>query len=386
MRRLAVALVATVATVALTSCASSPEVVGSSGPATPLGLAPDSLVTLAMVQPDDGLAPVVEFINSATRTLDIAVYQLDPDYEPLIQAIRAAMDRGVDVRILLSGTIYPTNAPNANPEDVATLRSLGIDARLSRPEFSFSHWKVLIADGATPQGKALICDFNLEAGYFGLDPNYPDEGDTRGMAVVDVDPVDVRQIQAVFDADWPPYSTWPPLDSQRLVWSPSDDTCDSVSCSIPAELEPVGNSRNRLRALIDSATSALDIYVQAFAYPSALLMPVLDACARGVEVKIVGNKGGINDEVLRSLDSCGAQVRWDAVDPTNDGRVMYIHTKTIIVDPGQPQQVAYVGSINPFLDESLQTERELGVFVTDPSSVDRLTSTFERDFAAGVTP
>ena len=62
---------------------------------------------------------------------------------------------------------------------------------------------------------------------------------------------------------------------------------------------------------------------------------------------------------------------------------MYIHTKTIVVDAGRDDAVAYVGSINPFLDESLQTERELGILITDPASIARIMATFDVDFASG---
>lgn len=370
----------------LTSCTSAPVVTGTSGPPAPLDLAANSQVTLATMQPDDGVGPVVEFIESATRTLDIAVYQFEPSYDVLVEALQAAQNRGVRVRILLSGTIYPPSSTNGNPAAAAQLRALGLDVELSRPEFSFSHWKVLVADGASTDGRALICDFNLGPGYFGIDPAYPTEGDTRGMAVLDTDPVDVSMIQRTFDADWPPFASWPPNDSARLIWSPSDDTCDSPSCTTPAVLEPVGNSRDRLTALLNSATSTVDIYVQAFAYPSELLQPVLDACARGVRVRVVGNEGGINDEVLRSLADCGAEVVWNPIDPTGDGRVMYIHSKTIIVDSGLPTGVAYVGSVNPFLDESVQTERELGVLVTDPASIRRILQAFEADLRSGQAP
>lgn len=375
---------AVVGVLLVTACSSAPSVQGQSRSAVPLALGPDSSAVLATVQPDDGVGAVIDYIESAQETLDIAVYQFEPTYDALVEALQAAQDRGVRVRILLSGTIYPPSSPNGNPEDAAQLRALGLDAELSRPEFSFSHWKMLIADGKTDHGSVLVCDFNLGPGYFGIDPAYPQEGDTRGMAILDTDPVDVSVIQRTFDADWPPYQSWPANDSPRLVWSPSDDTCDSPSCTMPgASLQPTGNSRGAISALIGSATSSMDVYVQAFAYPSELLQPLLDACASGVRIRVLGNEGGINDEVLRSLADCGAEVRWNPIDPTGDGRVMYIHTKTIVVDAGLPTGVAYVGSVNPFLDESVQTERELGIFITDPDSVDRINTVFTRDFDSG---
>jgi hypothetical protein len=53
------------------------------------------------------------------------------------------------------------------------------------------------------------------------------------------------------------------------------------------------------------------------------------------------------------------------------------------VDAGQPDAIAYVGSINPFLDESIDTERELGVLLTDPTSIERIMLIFDRDFGSG---
>jgi CPA2 family monovalent cation:H+ antiporter-2 len=69
----------------------------------------------------------VDYIEKARKTLDIAVYQMDPGYEPLITALLAAQDRGVTVRILLSGTIYPPSDPNTNPQDAEALRALGLE-------------------------------------------------------------------------------------------------------------------------------------------------------------------------------------------------------------------------------------------------------------------
>lgn len=341
------------------------------------------MITLESIQPDDGVSAVTDFINSAKQSIDIAVYQIDPTYGPLIDALTQAKARGVRVRILLSGTIYPPGSTNDNPQDVETLRSEGFEAELSRPEFSFSHWKVIIIDAGTPDGKALICDFNLEAGYFGIDPAYPNEGDTRGMAVIDTDPLDVDMIARTFDADWPPYKPWPANDRPNLVWSPSDSTCDSTSCASAYPLEPVGNSRAVMLSLIGHAKVSLDVYAQALAEPSQLLQPLIDAANRGVKVRIVGNDGGINTDAMAKLKEAGAEIVINPTDPGGDGKVMYIHTKTLVADAGTPEAIAYVGSINPFLDESLNTERELGVLLTDATSIERIVLTFDTDFESG---
>lgn len=365
----------------LTACSGTPAATLPTPP--PLQVERTGMITLESIQPDDGISAVTDVIDAAEKSVDIAVYQMDPSYSPLIASLTRAKDRGVRVRILLSGTIYPPGSTNDNPRDVEILQEQGFEAALSRPDFSFSHWKVLVIDAGTEGARALICDFNLEAGYFGLDPQYPDEGDTRGMAVLDTDPADVDMIARTFDADWPPYKPWPANDRSNLVWSPSDTTCDSSSCASAYPLEPTGNSRDVMLSLIGHARESLDIYAQALAEPSQLLTPLLDAANRGVKVRIVGNDGGINSDALTKLKDAGVEVVINPTDPGGDGRVMYIHTKTIVADAGQPDAIAYVGSINPFLDESIDTERELGVLLTDPTSIERILLVFDRDFGSG---
>ena len=368
-------------TLVLAACSGTPPATLPTPP--PLQAERTGMIALESIQPEDGISTVTDFIDAARESVDIAVYQMDPSYSPLIESLTRAKDRGVRVRILLSGTIYPPGSTNDNPRDVEILREQGFEAALSRPDFSFSHWKVLITDAGTQAAQALICDFNLEAGYFGLDPQYPDEGDTRGMAVLDTDPADVDMIARTFDADWPPYKPWPANDRPNLVWSPSDSTCDSSSCASAYPLEPVGNSRDVMLSLIGNSRESLDIYAQALAEPSQLLAPLLDAAQRGVKVRIIGNEGGINSDALTKLKDAGVEVVISPTDPGGDGRVMYIHTKTIVADAGQPDAIAYVGSINPFLDESIDTERELGVLLTDPTSIERILLTFDRDFGSG---
>lgn len=329
-------------------------------------------ITLAAIEPNDGVNPVITAIDSARTSLDIAVYEMDPDYSVLIAAIQRAQKRGVKVRVILSATIYPPNSPNSNPGYAQTMTAMGIDTKLSDPQFSYAHWKMIVIDAGTADARALICDFNLSDGYFGLPSEYPNEGTTRGMAVWDTDPEDVKIIAETFDSDWPPYKDWPESKRANLIWSPSDPS-----------FSPVGNSQRAMIDLIGQATKSLDIYAQELAKPSVLLQPLLDALARGVSMRIVGNDGGINTDAQAELLKAGAKIVVNPLDPSGDKRVMYIHTKSIIADAGTEKAVAYVGSINPFLDMSLQTERELGVFVTEPASVAKIDVTFEQDFASG---
>ncbi len=60
---------------------------------------------------------------------------------------------------------------------------------------------------------------------------------------------------------------------------------------------------------------------------------------------------------------------------------MFVHSKTMIADYGQPSQVAFVGSQNQFINESLEAILELGTLVTDGTSIETIRQTFNTDFS-----
>jgi phosphatidylserine/phosphatidylglycerophosphate/cardiolipin synthase-like enzyme len=324
-----------------------------------------------MVEPEAGVAPVISLLDSATTSIDISVYDLDPGYSPVTAALLAAQNRGVKVRVLLSRTQFPLTGPQPGPAKAARLRALGLDAQLSRPEFSYSHEKAIVIDAGTAGARALVADFNLALGYFGHDPAYPKEGETRGMAVLVTDPADVAEIASYFTADWPPYAQWPASTRPNLLWSPSQRTFTNP-----------GNSTSVLMQLIAEARTTLDLYVQELPLPAILFDPLIQRAQDGLRVRIIGNDGGVDGKAVEALAAAGVTLVYAAADPNGVGKPLYIHTKTIIADGGTDRAVAYVGSINPFVDQSLQTERELGVFVTDAGSVGQIQSVFDRDFGS----
>lgn len=348
---------------------------GATPSGLPGGAARNPSITLAMVQPDAGVAPVVAFIEAARTSIDLGTYEFDPDFEPVVGALQRAQQRGVKVRVLVSRTEFPPSGKQENPADVAALRAKGIKAALSDPKFSYYHAKVIIADAGTAAAKVLLCDFNFAAGYFGHDPKYPKEGATRGMALNVTDPADVKEISEYFDADWPPIRQWPASVRPDILWSPSADTFTNP-----------GNSQAGMLSFINGATATLDIYEQQFPLDSVLFAPLLAKARAGVKVRMVGNKVGMDQRVADQLTAAGVRIIYGPSDPAGDGSPMYIHTKTMVADAGTDREVAYVGSINPFLDQSLQTERELGAWVTDPVSVDRIVAVFDRDFASPTRP
>lgn len=371
------ALVSCAVALSLVSCASqqaSPAPYSS--PSTlPGGAVTSSAITVAAVEPDNGVKPVVDFINSATSSIDIAIYQFDPTYTPLVDALLAAQRKGVKVRILLSRQIFGPDNQRENIVNRAKFRKLGLDAELSRPEFSYSHEKTIIADSGGADPRALICDFNFEPGYFGrgtiTKTDFAGHGQTRGLAVLNTDDQDVARISETFNADWPPYSTWPAATRPNLVWSPAGE-----------QFDPRENAITALTSLIEGSQESLDIYAMMFTLPSVLYEPILARARAGVRVRIASNRDGVTPEAARAFKEAGVSVVYGPKSTDGSEKVMFIHSKSIIVDHGRPSAVAFVGSQNPFLAESLDTERELGAFVTDPASIAKIRATFDRDVSS----
>ncbi len=368
--------VATFGLVAILGIAGCSSTSGDSNPGDspplPGGAVASSRITLAAIEPDDGTTPVTNFIDSAQKSLEIVMYEFDPAVTAITGAIQRAQKRGVTARVLLSRQIFPDGLNNHNVKDRQTLQGIGINTELSRPDFSYSHQKSYLIDAGTTNAKILITDFNIGPDYFAFisDPagKNPNERGTRGLAVIDTDPKDLAEAAAVFEADWPPYEAWPPYVQPNLVWAPGDP-----------QYVPTGNSITSLTSMITNANERIDLYVQALANPSILYDPLLQRAKAGVKVRIIGNEGGINTTSAQELIAAGAEVVRNPHLADRPQDFLYIHSKTIITDYGTPRQVAFVGSENPFLDQSIQSERELGALVTDQGSLDRIMNVFDTD-------
>jgi len=333
---------------------------------------PPELMTLANVQPNDGIHPVIEFIESARRSVDISIYRIDSDFTPLIDALKRTVDRGVPVRISISRQLVgQPNPPQGNSQQIVVqqqLEALGIQVELSRPEFHYGHEKSIIIDAGTPEARAMIADWNLQASYFG--PNQYGPVGARGMAVINSDPQDVATIAAYFDANWPPYAPYPVSTRASLVWSPSG-----------IEYSPVGNSVAVLTDFINGAKTRLDIYAEYIQDNSFLIDMVIARAQAGIAVRIVANSSGQSPAMVAKLRGAGIQIRFDPIYDGNTSDPMFVHSKTMFADIGTPEQVAFIGSQNTFINESPEAILELGVLARNPETIDRAFAYFEQDWS-----
>ena len=68
------------------------------------------LIALANVQPNDGIQPVIDFIESARKSVDISIYRIDSDFTPLIDALQRTVAPGTE-RPSGSRTMTETSTP-----------------------------------------------------------------------------------------------------------------------------------------------------------------------------------------------------------------------------------------------------------------------------------
>src|SRR5258705_2986774 len=116
-----------------------------------------------IVEPDDGLEPVREFINSAQTSLLIKQFTFT---EPsLIAAVVDRKQAGVDVRVMLNAA--RSGGDRANDETYEQFLSAGIAVQWSNPKFDVTHEKSIVVE----EKAALVPTFNLMEKYFKLTPD-----------------------------------------------------------------------------------------------------------------------------------------------------------------------------------------------------------------------
>lgn len=334
------------------------------------------------IEPDTSYTPVLNFIASAKKTLDFGIYQLG---DPVIEgALVQARQRGVKVRVMATWQTFPANSSydpasdiyNENTPVLQSLAAQGVKTGWSPYPFTYYHEKAMIADGHTKKGRALIMDFNSQPGYYGAqDPKYPrpTQAGTRGFGVITTNAQDVAEIQAVYDADFPPAQqvSTKTFASPRLIWSPN----------APGYV-PRPGGLGKIMQQIDDAKKTLDVYALLLDY-APIQYKLMQAAKRGVTVRVLFNTSGpaaFTVGALQNMVNAGIQF---AHDPRNaTGKTIFVHTKTIISDVGRKGALAYVGSMNVGDQVSVNAERELGILLANTGIVNTISGTFATDWAS----
>jgi len=272
-----------------------------------------------IVQPEDGVVPVVAAIRSAKKSLDMPIFRLD--HIEVDKAIKSAVKRGVIVRTLIAHT----NTGGEKGLRKLEQRLLATGATVSRTadDLVRYHNKFMIIDGRT----LLVMGFN----YTHLDIDR-----SRSFGIVATNRRLVQEAMKLFEADFnrQPYEAC----LKQFLVSPE-------------------NSRAELAALLRGARKQLLIYDVRIT-DNAMIRILKERAKSGVEIKMMGK--------LQKKD-VGVHVE------KFPGK---LHARTIIQDGKK----AFVGS-QSLRRLELDERREVGVVFTDPSVVRQLVSVFESDWA-----
>jgi phosphatidylserine/phosphatidylglycerophosphate/cardiolipin synthase-like enzyme len=271
-----------------------------------------------IIEPADGVAPLLAAIKNAKTSVEIAIFRFDrKDVE---QALKTAAARGVKVTALIAFT------------------NRGGEPRLRKLEQRFLDAGIIVArtsdDLIRYHDKFIVIDrrvlYMLSFNFTHLDIDH-----SRGFGIVSTRANWVNEAVRLFRAD-----------CTRSKYRPKTDTF-VVS---PA------NSRTALESFLKRAKKELLIYDPKIS-DKAMLRALQARAKAGVEIKVIGSvskQSGLNAQKLASRR---------------------LHTRTIVRDRRQ----AFIGS-QSLRSEELDKRRELGLIVQDAKAVKILIETFEADW------
>lgn len=287
-----------------------------------------------------GQPTVYDFINSATTSLDMTMYELEDT--TAVDDLIALENKGVTVRVVLDRAHQSANSSAYN-----SLSAAGVGVVWSPSAFVYTHQKTITVDAT----KSLIMTGNLTSQYYSTGRDY---------GVFDDDTRDVASIEKVFNADYAGTSLTP-TDGDHLLWSPTD-------------------SRNRLLTVINGATAKLDVEELEFS-DSTVVNAIVARAKAGVAVRVVLENPSSYSSQVSAVKAAGGKVVG-----YSDPNGFYIHAKAMVADYGLSTQQVEAGSMN-ISSNSLDNNRELGIILTGTgvaqSVATTVETTFNSDYAGG---
>jgi phosphatidylserine/phosphatidylglycerophosphate/cardiolipin synthase-like enzyme len=277
-----------------------------------------------IVQPRDGINPLLDAIRSAERTLDLTIYRADR--LEIEQSLVEAADRGVRVHVLTTTT---------NRHDAKNLRKL--ESRLNATKVQVSqtardlvryHNKMMIVD----QEALYLLTFNF---------SFVDIHHSRSFGVVIRDPETVAEAVGLFEAD---VQQAPVPKAEHLIVSPI-------------------NARQKLEEYIIGARRQLLIYDGRLT-DDQMIRLLTQRAREGIDVRVIG-------KLVK-------RVREIAVRPMPQ---VNLHAQAIIRD----EESVFLGS-QSLRKAELDNRREVGLIIDDCEVVNHLLLVFEMDWGDIVNP
>lgn len=272
-----------------------------------------------IIQPDDGVKPLVQAVKNAKKSIDIVIFRFDR--LELEKALEAAVARGVAVRALIAHT--NTGGEKILRKLEARLLAAGVTVTRTADDLPRYHGKMMIVDGTL----LYVLGFN----YTKLDIDK-----SRSFGVVTRDPRLLKDAASLFEAD-SNRQTYAPMHD-RFVVSPE-------------------TSRAKLTSFLKGARKQLCIYDEKVT--DNLIQRLLEERARaGVEIRVIG-------KVEKSIPGVEARKLTD----------MRLHVRAIVRDGS----MAFVGS-QSLRKLELDGRREIGIIIGDARVAKKIQEVFESDW------
>jgi cardiolipin synthase len=291
-----------------------------------------------IVEPDAGLAPIVDAISSARKSVWVEMYMLTQ--KSVINILEEDASRGIDVRVMLEP--HPVGSGSVSPrETLDRLSAAGVKAQFTDPQFTLTHEKGMVIDNST----AYIMTSNFTNSALGSGTGMHN----REYDIVDTNAQDVQAVADLFQNDWN-HST-AQISDANLVVSPVNSRADFTSLIASAR-----------KTLIIEAEEMNDTQVE---------QAIVSAEQRGVRVQVIlPEPSGSSDSNHTGIDV----IKQAGISVREDPR-LYMHAKMMIIDGRE----AFVGSEN-ISEQSLDQNRELGILISDNGVLNTLQQTFQTDW------
>jgi phosphatidylserine/phosphatidylglycerophosphate/cardiolipin synthase-like enzyme len=273
-----------------------------------------------LVQPDDAIAPILNAIKSATKSIALTIFRFDR--KELEKALEAAVARGVSVHALIAHT----NAAGEKPLRKLELNLLAAGVTVSRTadDLVRYHNKMIIVD----ESVLYVLGYNFTR----LDM----EG-SRSFGIITKNRKLIQEALKLFTAD-----------SMRQPYVAGYDSF----------VVSPDNARRTLSAFIKKAQKELLIYDPKLSDP-AMIRLLLERAKAGVDVRILGR-----------LAKKGAVLKAQKLPKRR------LHVRAIVRDGRR----AFIGS-QSLRKLELDSRREVGVIIREPKIVKQICGVFEEDWS-----
>jgi hypothetical protein len=273
-----------------------------------------------LIQPEDGLRPVLKAIDHAESSVEVVIFRCDR--REVEKALANAVARGVRVHALIAHT--NRNGDKNLRELERRLLAAGVNVSRTAEDLVRYHDKFMIIDRC----KLYVLAFNFV---------YLDTKHCRSFGIATSNRPLVQEATALFEAD-----------SKRQPYSAGLDTF----------VVSPENARKQLAFFIKKAKRELLIYDPSVSDPATIRL-LEERASAGVDIRVIG-------KIARK--SPGLAVR--------RMRGLRLHTRAIIRDGRH----VFVGS-QSLRAQELDARREVGIIVRDAKIAARLLKTFHDDWA-----